>query len=130
MTQEKFHIEFFMGNAAQGSLWRMISQVDGLSEWFADEVEMDDSENIYTFSWGDTSNKATILYSKPQSCIKYRWIDEENTEVYFEFRLRKLELSGDLTLEVTDFSEPDEKGDSIRLWESQIEDMKRRLGVS
>lgn len=119
-----------MGNAAQGSLWRMISQVDGLSEWFADEVEMDETENIYTFSWGDTSNKATILYSKPQSCIKYRWIDEENTEVYFEFRLRKLELSGDLTLEVTDFSEPDEKGNSIRLWESQIEDMKRRLGVS
>ena len=49
MTKEKFHIEFVMGNATQTSLWRMISQPDGLSEWFADKVTMDESEKIYTF---------------------------------------------------------------------------------
>lgn len=129
MTQEKFHIEFLMGNATQNSLWRMISQIDGLSEWFAEEVEMDETESVYTFWWGKSNNKAEIVCSKPQSSIRYRWIDEDNEDIYFEFRLRKLELSGDLTLEITDFSEPDEKGDAIRLWESQIEDMKRRLGV-
>jgi len=117
MSKEKFHIEFLMGNASQNSLWRMISQIDGLSEWFADEVSMDESETIYTFTWGKSYNQAVILGQKPQSYIRYRWIDEEEEDCYFEFNLRKLDLSGDMTLEVTDFAEPDDKGDAISLWE-------------
>ena len=129
MSKEKFHIEFLMGNASQSSLWRMISQIDGLSEWFADEVLMDDTETIYTFYWGKTNNQAVIENQKPLSSIRYRWIDEEEENYYFEFFLRKLDLSGDMTLEITDFAEPAEKGDSIALWESQIEEMKRKLGI-
>jgi len=129
MSKEKFHIEFLMGNATLSSLWRMISQIDGLSEWFADDVSMNEAETVYTVTWGKTSNKAVIVNQKPQSSIRYRWIDEEEESSYFEFMLHKLDLSGDMTLEITDFAEPDEKGDSIALWESQVEEMKRRLGV-
>ena len=101
----------------------MISQIDGLLR-FAEEVEMDDTESIYTFKWG----KAALPYqtNKPQNIIRYRWADEE-TIGYFEFGWN--DLSGDMTLEVTDFAEPDEKSDSITLWEAQIDEMKRRLGV-
>ncbi len=129
MSKEKFHIEFLMGNATQNSLWRMISQIDGLSEWFADEVVMDETETRYTFLWGKSSNEAEIISSKPQSLIRYHWLDEEDQNVYFEFILHKLDLSGEMTLEVTDFAEPDEKGDAIALWETQVDLLKRRLGV-
>lgn len=128
MLQEKFHIEFLMGSASQSSLWRMISQIDGLSEWFADDVSMDETESVYTFTWGKSDSQAVVVQSKPQVSIRYRWIDDDES-VYFEFRLRKLDLSGDMTLEITDFAEPDDKGDAITLWESQVEEMKRRLGV-
>ena len=128
MLQEKFHIEFLMGSASQSSLWRMISQIDGLSEWFADEVAMDENESVYTFTWGKSDSQAVVVQSRPQVSVRYRWIDDDES-VYFEFRLRKLDLSGDMTLEVTDFAEPDDKGDAITLWESQVEEMKRRLGV-
>ncbi len=50
MPKEKFHIEFLMGNATQSSLWRMVSQIDGLSEWFADEVSMDETETFTPFT--------------------------------------------------------------------------------
>lgn len=129
MPKEKFHIEFLMGNATQSSLWRMISQIDGLSEWFADEVTMDETETIYKFIWGKTDNEAQIINKKPQSSIRYRWLEEEEEELYFEFLLRKLDLSGAMTLEITDFAEPDEKGDAIALWEFQVDEMKRRLGI-
>ncbi|MDD2512483.1 MAG: START-like domain-containing protein [Proteiniphilum sp.] len=129
MSKEKFHIEFLMGNATQSSLWRMISQIDGLSEWFADEVLMDETETRYTFVWGKTSNQAQIVCQKPQTLIRYQWLDEEEDNYYFEFILRKLDLSGEMTLEITDFAEPDEKGDGITLWETQVELLKRRLGV-
>lgn len=129
MPKEKFHIEFLMGNATQSSLWRMISKIDGLSEWFAEEVTMDDTESVYTFRWGKTSNKAAIVTRKPQTCIRYKWMDDEEEEGYFEFTLRKLDLSGDMTLEVTDFADPEEKSDAITLWETEIEELKRRLGI-
>lgn len=129
MLKEKFHIEFVMGSATQASLWRMISQIDGLSEWFADEVTMNEDENIYTFFWGKSDNQAEIISSKPQLSIRYRWLDEDEDDVYFEFQLHKLELSSEIALQVTDFAEPDEKGDAIALWETQIDKMKRRLGV-
>ena len=77
MPKEKFHIEFLMGNATLSSLWRMVSQIDGLSEWFADEVTMDDTENIYTFKWGKSQNQAIIVNQKTLTSIRYRWIDEE-----------------------------------------------------
>lgn len=129
MLKEKFHIEFVMSSATQASLWRMISQIDGLSEWFADEVTMNEEENVYTFFWGKSDNQAEILSSKPQQSIRFRWLDEEEENVYFEFQLHKLELSNEIALQITDFAEPDEKGDAITLWETQIDKMKRRLGV-
>jgi len=129
MLKEKFHIEFVMGSATQASLWRMISQIDGLSEWFADEVTMNEEENVYTFFWGKSDNQAEILSLKPQQSIRFRWLDEEEENVYFEFQLHKLELSNEIALQITDFAEPDEKGDSITLWETQIDKMKRQLGV-
>ena len=96
MLKEKFHIEFVMGSATQASLWRMISQVDGLSEWFADEVTMNEEENVYTFFWGKSDNQAEILSSKPQQSIRFRWLDEEEENIYFEFQLHKLELSNEI----------------------------------
>jgi len=107
----------------------MISQIDGLSEWFADEVTMNEEENVYTFFWGKSDNQAEILSLKPQQSIRFRWLDEEEENVYFEFQLHKLELSNEIALQITDFAEPDEKGDAITLWETQIDKMKRQLGV-
>lgn len=129
MPKEKFHIEFVMGSASQASLWRMISRIDGLSQWFADEVDVNDDETVYTFYWGKSENQAEVIHRKPKSNIRYRWVDEEE-EYYFEFRIHKLELSRELALQVTDFAEPDDKAGSISLWEAQIEKMMRQLGVS
>lgn len=129
MSKEKFHIEFVMGNASQNSLWRMIGQPDGLSEWFADSVVIDENGTNYTFTWSKSDNIAELQNLKPLSVIRFRWTDEDDELAYFEFALHKLDLSGEMALEITDFADPDEKGDSISLWEQQVNEMKRRLGV-
>ena len=38
-------------------------------------------------------------------------------------------MTGTTALEVTDFAEIDEKSDSIELWDSQICNLKRSLGI-
>lgn len=128
MKKEKFHIEFVMGSATQGSLWRMISQIDGLSEWFADSVDMDEQDQTYTFTWNQSPSVAHVLHSKPQSSIRMQWQDDDR-DTYFELALYKLELTGGMVLEITDFADCDEKADAISLWESQVEVLKRKLGV-
>ncbi|HOM62989.1 MAG TPA: START-like domain-containing protein [Dysgonamonadaceae bacterium] len=129
MEKEKFHIEFVMGNASQNSLWRMISMPDGLSEWFADEVSFDEENNQYLFRWSKSEDIALVQFSKPMNVIRFRWLDEEQDMAYFEFAIHKLELSGGLTLEITDFATTDEKNDAITLWEKQVDELKRKLGI-
>ncbi|HOV71059.1 MAG TPA: START-like domain-containing protein [Dysgonamonadaceae bacterium] len=129
MSKEKFHIEFVMGNVSQNSLWRMVSHPEGLSEWFADEISVDEESNQYIFTWNKDSESANVIFSRPLSAIRFHWLDDEDENSYFEFALYKVELTGDMTLEITDFAEPDEKSDAIILWETQVEEMKRRLGI-
>lgn len=129
MEKEKFHIEFVMGNASQNSLWRMISMPDGLSEWFADEVSFDEENNQYLFRWSKSEDIALVQFSKPMNVIRFRWLDEEQEMAYFEFAIHKLELSGGLTLEITDFATTEEKNDAITLWEKQVDELKRKLGI-
>ena len=75
------------------------------------------------------SIRETVTDSKPENFICYRWVDEEDENAYFEFIIHTIELTGSTALEITDFSEPGEKKDSINLWDSQVEDLKRTLGI-
>lgn len=129
MSKEKFHIEFTMGRASLASLWRMISRVEGLAEWFADEVSSNRDDSVFTFTWGKSSDEAERILYKDEHLVRYRWSYEDDEDVYFQFQLHSLELSKEIALQITDFAEPDEKADTIALWEAQIRRMKRRLGV-
>ncbi|MDR3251137.1 MAG: hypothetical protein LBT42_05680 [Tannerella sp.] len=126
MKKEKFHIEYVFDKISKRSLWNHITTPPGLSSWFADSVDIDG--NTYVFSWDKLKETANVVYLKPDVCIRYRWEDDDEN-VYFEFRVNTVELTGDVTLEITDFAEPSEKMDSISLWESQVEELKRTLGV-
>lgn len=125
---EKFHIEFVLGEISSNSLWNMIGTPGGLAEWFADKVEVAD-ERHYTFTWNKTEAQANLIASKQLSHIRLQWDENEGEDVYFELRIHQLELTHDITLEITDFAEPDEKADQIRLWEKQVETLKRKLGA-
>ena len=126
MKREKFHIEYVFDKISKRSLWNHITTPPGLSSWFADNVDVDG--DTYMFSWDKTSEHAKVIYLKPEVCVRYRWEgDDEN--VYFEFRIHTVELTGSVALEITDFAEPSEKMDSISLWDSQVDELKRTLGV-
>ena len=53
----------------------------------------------------------------------------DNIKSYFEFRINVIELTGDVILEITDYAYPDEKKDSIDLWNRQISFLRQRLGA-
>ena len=127
MKKEKFHIEYIFDKVSRRSLWNHLTTPPGLSAWFADDVTIND--NAYVFKWNRDEQEAEVLSVKPEISIRYRWTDEEEDNVYFEFLIHTVELTGATALEITDFAEPDEKKDSINLWDSQVYELKRTLGI-
>lgn len=129
MEKERFNIEFILGNASQRSLWRMLTEPLALEEWFADKVLLHDKK-LFTFIWDEKAINAEMVMNKPMSQVRYNWLLEDNLNSYFEFNIHKLDLTGDMALEITDFANSLDKEDAIYLWSNQIELLKRRLGIN
>ena len=127
MKKEKFHIEYIFDSVSKRSLWNHLTTPPGLSAWFADDVSI--QSNVYTFKWDRSEEQAEVVSSKPEISIRYHWLEEDDPNIYFEFKIHTIELTGATALEITDFADPGEKKDSIDLWDSQIVELKRTLGI-
>ena len=123
----KFELEYTM-NCSPKVLFSRLSTPEGLGEWFADNVNVDG--DLFTFFWDNSESKARLSALKDNKLVRFEWLDLENEdENYFEFSLTTDELTGDLALIITDFADPGENEDSKDLWDSQIADLKRLLGI-
>ena len=124
----KFEIEFPI-HASPQLLYQYISTPSGLSEWFADNVNS--RGELFTFIWDDSEERAKLLSKKNGERVKFKWLDngdDEKSSYYFEIRIQVDEITKDVSLMITDFSEDDEIDDTKMLWENQISDLKQVLG--
>lgn len=123
----KFELEYNL-NCSPKVLFSRLSTPEGLGEWFADQVNVDG--DLFSFYWNSSESKARLSALKENKMVRFEWVGMENEEEnYFEFRINVEELTSELALIITDFAEPDEKEDAIYLWDSQINDLKRILGI-
>jgi uncharacterized protein YndB with AHSA1/START domain len=124
----QYELEYTL-NCSPKMIFPRLSTPEGLGEWFADEITAEG--NIFTFRWGKTESKALLTSVKENKTVRFEWIDdfEDKATNFFEFRIIVHDLTGDLALLITDFAEPDEKEDAIYLWDTQINDLKRILGI-
>jgi uncharacterized protein YndB with AHSA1/START domain len=123
----KFELEYTI-NSSPKVLFSRLSTPEGLSEWFADNVNI--NGDVFTFMWGKSEANAKLVALKENKLAKFEWMNEGYEESnYFEFRINVEELTGDVALIITDFAEPEEKEDSIYLWDSQITELKQLLGI-
>ena len=105
--KKKLILEYTI-NSSIKVLFPRLSTPGGLSEWFADNVNI--NGNLYSFFWENTEQKAEILQRKENKYIRFRWLDSEEPEsLWFEFRLNTDELTGDTALIITDFAEDEDK---------------------
>jgi uncharacterized protein YndB with AHSA1/START domain len=123
----KFELEYTL-NCSPKVLFSRLSTPEGLGEWFADNVNVDG--DLFSFFWDNSESVARLSALKDNKLVRFEWLNLENEdENYFEFSIHIDDLTSDLALIITDFAEPDEKEDSISLWDSQIADLKRLLGI-
>ncbi len=122
----KFELEFPI-HASPQLLYQYISTPSGLSEWFADNVNL--RGEMFTFIWDDSEEQAKMLSKKNGERVKFKWMNgEDDSNTYFEIRIQVDDITKDVSLMVTDFAEEDEVDDTKMLWENQISDLKQVLG--
>lgn len=127
MKKSKIKIEYPLSNASLTILWNSIGTQYGLSEWFADEVTVDDS--TYTFRWEDWEQEASLLHLRANSYIRFQWDEDKGTDAYFEIKIVTSELTRDLVLQITDFAGPGEGDEVILLWNKSVEKLRRITGM-
>lgn len=67
--KEKYELEFLLKTSPR-VLEKLINTPDGLSEWFADDVNIKD--DIYSFEWDGNEEEARLLQNKPNAKIRWR----------------------------------------------------------
>lgn len=124
----KFEQEYLLKTSLK-VLNSMMMTPSGLSEWFADDVNI--KEDIYTFYWNGSEEKARLLGKKNNEFIKLRWLEDEEDELdtYLEIQYHVDPMTKAVVINLTSFSEPEELEENELYWESTIEDLKRTLGA-
>lgn len=125
--KNKFQLEYSL-NVSPNILYTRLSTPDGLAEWFADDINV--RNNVYSFQWTGTEQEAELLHKKNNKYIRFKWLEDDDQESFFEFRIHQDELTGDVALIITDFADPEEKEEAEELWNTQIGELKHILGVS
>ena len=122
----KYETEFVIKSSPK-LLYNYLSTPSGLSNWFADNVNS--RGEIYTFIWDGSEEQAKLISKKANSCIKFKWLEDEDPDAYFEFRIEIDDITKDVALIITDFAEEDEIENSKKLWESQVDELHGILGA-
>ena len=125
--KKEFIIEYDFQSSPQ-LLFQYLSTASGLSEWFSDDVNYRGEK--YTFFWGDSEEYARVLSKKINEKIRFQWItgDDDEEDYFFEFKIQMDEITKDVSLIITDFTDEDELEEAKLLWDSLISDLKQVLG--
>ena len=127
MSLIKYSLEFPIKTSVS-VLYNRLSTPSGLSEWFADNVNI--KNNVLTFFWEGSEEEAIVLKKKKNVFIQYQWIEDKSEEKYFEFMIQIDPMTKDICLIVTDFAEDEyDKEEDTQLWIKQIENLKKAIGI-
>ena len=122
----KYEIEFPI-HASPKMLYQYFGSASGLAEWFADNVNS--RGEVFTFIWDGTEELAKVLAKRNDQRIRFKWLESEDDNSYFEFRIEVDGITRDVSLIITDFAEEDEVEESKMLWENQIDELKQKIGA-
>lgn len=127
MSKQKFIGEYPI-NASKKMLFPYFSTASGLAQWFADDVNIDE-DKTFTFLWDGDENKAKLSSIRTNSHVRFEFLDADDPEdpAYIEFKLDMNELTQEVFIRITDYSDMDNE-ESDDLYQSLIHELKEIVG--
>lgn len=128
MSKVKFEQEYLLKTSPK-VLNNMLMTPSGLSEWFADNVNIKD--DIYTFIWNGSEESARLLSKKNNEYIRFKWLEdeEEGIDSYVEMHFKVDPMTKAVVLNLTSFAFKDELEEVQLYWQNTIEELKRVIGA-
>jgi hypothetical protein len=99
MAKQLYTLEFPV-RCSPVILYDFLASPAGLQEWFADRV--DDRDNIFSFTWNGTIEKAEVLEKEQDKFIRFHWLHTPKEE-FFEFKIEKSEVTNQTILVIQGF---------------------------
>ena len=124
MAKQLYTLEFPV-RCSPVILYEFLASPAGLQEWFADRV--DDRDNIFSFTWNGTIEKAEVLEKEQDKFIRFHWLHAPKEE-FFEFKIEKSEVTNQTILVIKDFAEKKDIKDQSSLCDYQVKELFHRLG--
>ena len=98
MEKVKVELEYII-KTSPNVLFTCLSTPSGLSEWFANDVNIKDQ--TYTFFW-DRSEESALLMKSKRDSVRFQWEDDEGEDYYFEMAIKIDDLTKHVALIVTE----------------------------
>lgn len=126
--KQKIELEYLLKTSVK-VFETLVFTPSGLSEWFADDVNVKD--DIYNFHWDGSDEKARLISKKQGAHIRWKWLEDEKNglDTYFEIEYSVDPLTKALVLNIVDFAEEDDLDEVKMLWEASVQELKRVLGA-
>jgi hypothetical protein len=134
MAKKKLFTADYEVHASVKMLYPYIQTASGLSEWFADNVIINnqDKDKIHTFLWDHEEHRAKQIAHRTNHFVRFEFLPEgeadNNDPSYFELRLEFNELTQSVFLKVFDYSDFEDVKELRDLWGGLVENLRKVVG--
>lgn len=131
MAKKKLFTGDFEIHASVKMLYPYIESASGLSEWFADNVTINNIDKTLSFHWDNEEHRAREVARRTNHFVKFEFLGDDGDgrdHSYVELRLEFNEMTQSVFLKVTDYSEFDDGQEMLELWEGLIENLRNVVG--
>jgi len=131
MAKENFVGEFEI-NASKAMLFPYLSTASGLSQWFADDVNIDNINKTLIFIIDGEERVAKIDSIKTNHYVKFSFISDDENEKdneFIEFRLQINELTQSVFIKITEYAETEDLEESHQIWKNLLSNLKEIIGA-
>lgn len=134
MAKKRLFTADYEVHASIKMLYPYIQTASGLSEWFADDVRINnqDRDKVHTFIWEQEEHKAKQVAHRTNHFVRFEFLPEsdedKNDPAYFELRLEFNELTQSVFLKVFDYSDFDDVKELRDLWGGLVENLRKTVG--
>jgi len=131
-TKKKLFTADYEIHASVKMLYPYIQTASGLSEWYAEDVSINNEDKTFTFFWDDEGHKARQASHRTNHFVKFEFVPEtkedERDPSYIEFRLESNELTQSVYLKVFDYSDFEDQRELRSLWDGLVENLRKIVG--
>jgi hypothetical protein len=132
MAKKKLFTADYEVHASIKMLYPYIQSAGGLSEWFADNVKINNIDKTLTFFWDNEEHKARQVAHRPNHFVKFEFLTNDTEDIkdpaYLELRLEVNEMTQSVFLKVSDYSDFKDVREVQEMWDSLVDNLCKTVG--